>query len=127
MQASRQFARLKSSYDQVDLDAWVPYIDQAVTTANAINAMRTPATNPFTITLKSLNGVLGTIANIRGNLLGSLSASVKDFNGLWHNNASVAFEVSTECCVLQQAATLVHHVISSSYAIYAQHSSAAGS
>lgn len=96
MQASRQFARLKSSYDQVDLDAWVPYIDQAVTTANAINAMRTPATNPFTITLKSLNGVLGTIDNIRGNLLDSLSASVQDFNGLWHNNASVAFEVSIE-------------------------------
>lgn len=94
VQASAQFAKLRSSYEQVDLDAWVPYIDQAVTTANAINAMRTPATNPFTITLKTLTGVVGTIEKIRGGMLTDLSTSVEHFNGLWHNNASVAFQVS---------------------------------
>lgn len=93
MQASRELARLRASYDQLDLDAWVPYLDQAVATATAIDGMRMPATNPFTLTLKTLQGVEGTIADIRGNMLDSLSATVKQFNGLWHNNASVAFEV----------------------------------
>ena len=97
VQASSQFAKLRASYDKVDLDAWVPYIDQAVTTANAINAMRTPATNPFTLTLKNLNGVMHTTQRIRGSLLNSLSTSVQQFNGLWHNNASVAFQVSPHC------------------------------
>jgi hypothetical protein len=55
--------------------------------------MRTPASNPFTLTIQTLQGVEGTIADIRGNMLDSLSATVKQFNGLWHNNASVAFEV----------------------------------
>lgn len=94
MQASREFARLRSSYDQLDLDAWVPYLDQAVTTAQAINTMRKPSTNPFTLTLKSLAGVEDTIKRIRGDMLPSLAKTVEHFNGLWHNNASVAFQVS---------------------------------
>lgn len=97
MQASREFARLRSSYDQLDLDAWVPYLDQAVATAQAINAMRKPSTNPFTLTLKSLGGVEDTIKRIRGNMLPSLAKTVEQFNGLWHNNASVAFQVGVGC------------------------------
>lgn len=93
MQASPELAKLRTSYVQVDLDAWVPYLDQAVATANAINAMRTPTTNPFTQTIKTLQGVVDTIQDIRGNMLDSLSTTVKQFNGVWHNNASVAFEV----------------------------------
>lgn len=94
IQASRQLARVRSAYVQVDLDAWVPYLDQAVTTAAAINAMRTPSTNPFTLAIQSLAGVSSTVEDIRGNMLDSLSQTVEHFNGLWHNNASVAFEVS---------------------------------
>jgi hypothetical protein len=62
--------------------------------------MRTPATNPFTLTIKSLQGVVDTIQGIRGNVLDSLSSTVKQFNGLWHNNASVAFEVRLGTCCL---------------------------
>lgn len=93
IQASRELQRVRSTYDQVDLDAWVPYLDQAVTTASAIDAMRTPETNPFTLTLDTLTGISTIIDDIRGNMLDSLSVTVKEFNSLWHNNASVAFEV----------------------------------
>jgi hypothetical protein len=62
--------------------------------------MRTPATNPFTLTIKTLQGVVDTIQDIRGNMLDSLSSTVKQFNGLWHNNASVAFEVGRGSCCL---------------------------
>lgn len=96
VQASRELARLRSTYDQIDLDAWVPYLDQAVATATAINALRTPNTNPFTLIIKSLQGVDSTVKDIRDNMLDSLSTTVKNFNGLWHNNASVAFEVREE-------------------------------
>lgn len=98
VQASPEFAALKSAYEQIDLEAWVPYIDQAAATANALNAMRTPATNPFTLTIKTLASVSHTVDSIRGGMLDSLSASVKQFNGLWHNNASVAFEVCMHMC-----------------------------
>lgn len=93
IQASRQLARVRSAYVQVDLDAWVPYLDQAATTAAAINAMRTPTTNPFTLAMETLTGVTFTVEDIRGNMLDGLSETVKQFNSLWHNNASVAFEV----------------------------------
>lgn len=58
--------------------------------------MRAPATNPFSIILSRWDALNTSAAGIVGGQLANLSATLATFNGLWHNNASLAFESALE-------------------------------
>jgi hypothetical protein len=78
----------------MDLASWVPRVREALAAAHAVDAMRTPATNPFTVALALLGDVVSTTERVRDSHLASISSTVREVNGLWHNNASSAFQVS---------------------------------
>lgn len=73
-------------------DAWLAEIADARAAAAAIDSMRTPATNPFTIILVRWDALNTSAAGIVGSQLANLTATLSTFNGLWYNNASLSFE-----------------------------------
>lgn len=75
------------------VDAWLSSIAAAKASAAGVDAARNNATgNPFTVIQARLAAVTAAVADIKGQKLSNLSDRISRFNGMWHNNASLAFD-----------------------------------